>query len=113
LEIAGAYLHPRNHIYGSHGVYLTEHTDRFEHYIRQLSSSFEKVVRFKPDGKWLYKKPLLNAWEINVESIQAKNPTAIRLLSVFGMFGTDALGLDVLEPLTQFEPSFDATGQGK
>jgi hypothetical protein len=92
---------------------LTEPRDRFDHYIQLLNSNFEKVVNYKPDGKWLYREPLVNAWKINLERIQSRNPTAIRLLSIFGMLGTDTLSLDVFEPLVDFDPSLHPTGQGK
>jgi hypothetical protein len=110
LEIAGAYL--KDPIY-RHGVYLTEANDQFENYLQMLNSGFEKVVKFEPEEEWSYNKSLFNAWEISFNTIQARNPTAIRLLSIFGMFGTDTLDLKVLEPLTDFEPSFHSTEQGK
>jgi hypothetical protein len=113
LEVAGAYLNPGNPIFDINGMSLTDPRDRLDHYIDLLSSSFEEVVNYMPDGEWQYKAPLVSAWKINLDRIQSRNPTAIRLLSIFGMFGTDSLSLDTFEPLLNFDTSLHPTGQGK
>jgi hypothetical protein len=113
VEIAAAYLHPRNRIYGGNSVYLTEAKDRFQHYIRRLNSNVENAVKFEQKGNWLQKKQLINAWRMSVESIERRNPAAIKLLSVFAMLDTDKISLRVLESIFNFEPSFHPSEQGE
>jgi hypothetical protein len=113
LEAAGAYLSSGHPIHDHSGLPLTEPRDRLDHYIKRLKSNFSMVANYKPGGKFLYGEPLVNAWKMNLECIQSRNPTAIRLLSIFGMLDTDTIGLDVFEPMVDFDPSTHPTEQGK